>query len=128
MDSVPKQTDEELGQLSRVVVSIPCLQGQSGFHSTLQQVPYLEATCPVLARCSAFLVFEVVGFFIEADFGLRPYCILIIYYKTKQIKIPTLLKNPHKFLCLLFFLMNSVLVNWACISFYMGVLLWKDLK
>lgn len=84
--------------------------------------------CPVLARCSAFLVFEVVGFFIEADFGLRPYCILIIYYKTKQIKIPTLLKKPHKFLCLLFFLMNSVLVNWACISFYMGVLLWKDLK
>lgn len=45
MNSVPKQTDEELGQLSRVVVSIPCLQGQSGFHSTLQQVPYLEATC-----------------------------------------------------------------------------------
>lgn len=89
---------------------------------------YRSNTRPVLARCSAFLVFGVVGVFAEADLGLRPYCILIVYYKAKQIKIPTLYKKTHKYLCLLFFLMSSVLVSWARTSFHMDILLWKDLK
>lgn len=64
---------------------------------------YRSNTRSVLARCSAFLVFEVLGVFAEADLGLRPYCILIIYYKAKQIKSSTLYKKtPQVFVFSLF--------------------------
>lgn len=69
----PKQIDEKQGQLSRVVISILCLQGQWEVHSALQQVLCIEAThAQSLQDVVLFWCLKFWGFLLKQIWVLGP--------------------------------------------------------